>query len=85
MMPVNNKSLFARLCEKLEEIESENYDRNKMSDVAMIAKEAGARLDHELKLTLAECRAAEVNKALGTNITVRRIEIKGFDDTTNQR
>lgn len=85
MQPVNSKSLFAFICEKMDKLDKKEITVEEANSQSNLARQAINLLNYELDRAATEIKTAQAAKDLGVNIRLREIESKGFDDTTNQR
>ncbi len=81
--PVNSKSLFAFICNQMEKLDNDKITVEQAKAQANLAKQANNVMKYELDRVNIEMKSALFNKENGTEIKLRQIESKLFDDTTN--
>jgi hypothetical protein len=80
--PVNTKSLLAFIFNQMEKLNSGEIDANTACAQAKLTSQACNLLNYELKRTIVQMRMNEIaGSAQNTEVRLREIESKGFDDT----
>lgn len=77
--PVNTKSLLAFVFNEMQKLASKETSPNEAMAQAKLASQACNILNYELKRTIVQTRLAQIGEA--TEIKLREIESKSFDDT----
>ena len=83
MQPVNSKSLFAFICGQMEKLDRKEMTVQEATAQSNLAKQANNVLTYELKRAETQMKLQAHNKEHFSNIQLREIESKGFDDTTH--
>jgi hypothetical protein len=78
MKPVNNKSLFAFICDQMDQLAEKKIDKEDALAQSKLCREARCLLEYERN------RAETEFKILGSGIKIREIESKAFEDTIKQ-
>jgi hypothetical protein len=83
--PVNTKSLLAFIFNQMEQLNNGDIDANTACAQAKLASQASNLLNYELKRTLVTMQLEQ--RGLGikaSDVRLREIESKGFDDSVVQ-
>lgn len=80
--PCNTKSLLAFIFNQMEKLNNGEIDANTACAQAKLASQASNVLNYELKRTIVQMRMQQMGMGIdSTNIRLREIESKPFDDT----
>jgi len=79
MQIVNTKSMFSYICRTLDDIDHQRISLNEATVKSNLIKQAVSVLNYELKRAVTEQLLSD------TATSIRQVESKGFDDTTNTK
>lgn len=83
--PVNNKSLISFLCNQMKKLDDKEITVEEAQTQCAIVNSICKVLNYEVSRVNTEIKIREFNLMHGTNIALRQLEQKGFDDTTSLR
>lgn len=83
--PVNNKSLIAFLCNQMKKLDNKEITVQEAQAQCNIVNSICKVLNYEISRVNTEMKIREFNLTRGSNVALRQLEQKGFDDTTSQR
>lgn len=78
---VNNKSLFAFVCDLMEKLDNKAISTDDAKAQASLAKQANNALSYELKRADVQMRLTAHNAIYKDGLRLREIESKNFDST----
>ena len=82
MKPVNSKSLFAFVCDQMEQLQNETISVEQAKAQANLAKQANNLLKYELDRANTQMKIANFNKENSENkVQLRELESKAFDNS----
>lgn len=82
--PVNTKSLLAFIFCQMERLNAGEIDAQTAMAQAKLASQANNVLDYELKRTLVQMKLREIGAALPSDVRLRDVESKTFDDAKSE-
>ena len=81
MKPVNSKSLFAFVCDQMEKLSSNLISVDEAKAQSNLCKQANNLLKYEIERTKVLMEVKTFNSQNNTEIELREIESKSFDNT----
>ena len=81
MKPVNSKSLFSFVCDQMEKLSSNSISVDEAKAQANLCKQANNLLKYEIERTKVLMEVKTFNSQNNTEIELREIESKSFDNT----
>jgi len=82
MKPVNSKSLFAFVCDQMEQLQNESITVEQAKAQANLAKQANNLLKYELDRANTQMKIVNFNKENSDNkVELRELESKAFDNS----
>ena len=82
MKPVNSKSLFAFICDQMEQLTTDAITVEKAKAQSNLAKQANNLLKYELDRVNTQMKVAIFNKENENNkVELRQLESKAFENT----